>query len=408
MKKSVCIIGGGASGMTAAIAAAKAGAQVTLLEKNSRPGKKILLTGNGKCNLTNLDMDLSAYSTDSPDGLIGKVLGQFSEKDLMAFFSSLGMRLMVNRGTYVYPESEAAETVLSVLERALRDCGVHCIYEAKVCHIQKTETGFTVETEEEIYRADRVILSCGGCSYPKTGSDGAGFELAEELGIEVSPLYPALTAFVCPLKELKLISGLRAHAKVSLYIDGQLSMEDTGQIQFTDYGISGIPVFQVSTLGVKALLLYGQKVTAKINLFPDQTKEEVKQELIKQLERFPNLPVTEALTGFLHKKWIHFLDKRLRLSSWEMSEKLSAKQQESIVEEITGLTLLVKDVKGFDFCQVTGGGVATHQVDENLMVKAVPGLYITGEMLDVMGKCGGYNLQWAFSTGYIAGAHSAG
>ena len=408
MKKSVCIIGGGASGMTAAIAAAKAGAQVTLLEKNSCLGKKILLTGNGKCNLTNLDMDLSAYDTDSRNGLAGQVLGQFNEKDLMAFFSSLGMRLMINRGTYVYPESEAAETVLNVLKRALKELGVRCVYEARVCHIHKTETGFMVETEEETYGADRVILSCGGCAYPKTGSDGTGFGLAEELGIEVSPLYPALTAFVCPLKEQKQISGLRAHAKVSLYIDGQLSMEDTGQIQFTDYGISGIPVFQVSTLGAKALLLYDQKVTAKIDLFPEKTGEEVKQELAKQLERFPKLPVTEALIGFLHKKWIGFLDKRLGLSSWEMAGKLSEKQQESLVKELTELTFSVKDVKGFDFCQVTGGGVATHQVDDNLMVKAVPGLYITGEMLDVTGKCGGYNLQWAFSTGYLAGSHSAG
>lgn len=408
MKKSVCIIGGGASGMTAAIAAAKAGAQVTLLEKNPRMGKKILLTGNGKCNLTNLDMNISAYGTKDRGGLEQKVLEQFDEKDLMAFFSSLGMRLTVSRDTYVYPESEAAETVLSVLERALRDCGVHCIYEAKVCHIQKTGTGFVVETKEGSYTADRVILACGGCSYPKTGSDGAGFQLARDLGIEISPLYPALTAFVGPLKEQKQISGLRSHAKVSLYIDGKLSMEDTGQIQFTDYGISGIPVFQVSTLGAKALILYGQKVTAKIDLFPEQTKEEVTRELAKQLDRFQNLSVTEALTGFLHKKWIQFLDKRLRLSSWGMAGKIAKKQQESLVEELMGLTFLVKDVKGFDFCQVTGGGVATYQVDENLMVKAVPGLYITGEMLDVTGKCGGYNLQWAFSTGYLAGAHSAG
>lgn len=394
--------------MTAAIAAAKAGAQVTLLEKNTRMGKKLLLTGNGKCNLTNLDMDLSAYSSYGQEVLAGKVLGQFDEKDLMAFFSSLGMRFIVGRGTYVYPESEAAETVLSVLERAIKDCGVRCIYETKVCHIQKNGTGFVVETEEETYTADSVILSCGGCSYPKTGSDGAGFQLARDLGIEISPLYPALTAFVCPLKEQKLISGLRSHARVSLYIDGKLSMEDTGQIQFTDYGISGIPVFQVSTLGARALILYGQKVTAKIDLFPEQTKEEVIQELAKQLNRFQNLPVTEALIGFLHKKWIHFLDKRLRLSSWGMAGKISEKQRESLAEELTGLTFLVKDVKGFDFSQVTGGGVATHQVDENLMVKAVPGLYITGEMLDVTGKCGGYNLQWAFSTGYLAGSHSAG
>lgn len=408
MKKSVCIIGGGASGMTAAIAAAKAGAQVTLLEKNTRMGKKILLTGNGKCNLTNLNMELSAYGNPDRDSLVEKVLKQFDEKALMDFFSSLGMRFTVGKGTYVYPESEAAETVLSVLERTLKDCGVRCIYEAKVCRIQKNGTGFVVETEERAYRADRVILSCGGCSYPKTGSDGTGFQLAKDLGIEVSPLYPALTAFVCPLKEQKQISGLRAQAKVSLYIDEKLSMEDRGQVQFTDYGISGIPVFQVSTLGAKALILYGQKVMAKIDLFPEMTAEEVKLELAKQMTLFPNLPVTEALTGFLHKKWIGFLDKRLGLSSWGMAGTISEKQQEILVEELTRLTFSVKDVKGFDFCQVTGGGVATHQVDENLMVKAVPGLYITGEMLDVTGKCGGYNLQWAFSTGYLAGAHSAG
>ncbi|MCH5280187.1 MAG: aminoacetone oxidase family FAD-binding enzyme [Lachnospiraceae bacterium] len=407
MRKSVCVIGGGASGMAAAIAAAKAGALVTLLEKNPRMGKKILLTGNGKCNLTNLDMDISAYGVSDRNCLVGKILDQFDEKSLMAFFSSIGMRFTVNKGTYVYPESEAAETVLQVLERALKKYDVHCCDETKVTHIQKTAKGFLIETDKEDHIADRVILSCGGCSYPKTGSDGAGFKLAEDLGIEVLSPYPALTAFVCPTKEQKLIAGLRSHAKVSLYIEDKLSMEDTGQVQFTDYGISGIPVFQVSTLGAKALVLYGQEVTVKIDLFPEQTKEEVKMELAKQLERFHSLSLTEALVGFLHKKWIHFLDKRLGFSSWGRAGTISEKQQEMLVEELMGLTFLVKDVKGFDFCQVTGGGVATHQIDENLMVKAVPGLYITGEMLDVTGKCGGYNLQWAFSTGCLAGAHSA-
>lgn len=413
MKRSVCVAGGGASGMMAAIAAAKAGAEVTLLEKNDRMGKKLLMTGNGKCNLTNLDMNISAYYTGDEDSLVGKVLGQFNERDLIALWKELGMDVTVTRDSYVYPKTQAAATVLNVLRRALTAYGVSCKTGVTVRNIKTEKTGFCIETDKESYFADRVILSMGGKSFPKTGSDGGGFLLAEKLGFLVRPDYPALTALICPLEGQKMISGLRADGEVALFIDGKEVSKDLGQIQFTDYGISGIPVFQVSRFASSLLwnqekeLRSGHRIVAKVNLFPDMVKEDLSRQIEAQLSRFSHMTYEEAMAGLLHKKWIDFFGRRLGLFQYFRAGSIPGQVVKKLTDELMELTFPVEGVKGYDFCQVTGGGVDTSCVDEHLQAKTVPGLFLTGEILDVTGKCGGYNLQWAFSTGYIAGTYAA-
>lgn len=404
MRKSVCVVGGGASGMTAALAASRAGAKVTLLEHRERVGKKILLTGNGKCNLTNLHMNPSAYG-ETADSLVGQVLAQFDQQDLMDFLHSLGMRLTVNRESYVYPETEAAATVVNVFRRALAQNGVSCETETEIKNIGR-DNGFTIDTNRGIFRADCLILACGGKSYPKTGSDGSGYKLAEKLGVKVNRDYPALTAFVCKKDGLKAVAGLRANAKVTLYIDEKPAASDEGQVQFTDYGISGIPVFQVSILASRALL-ERKRVRAKVNLFPELTKEEVRDALRVQVGQFAKLPFEEAMTGFLHKKWIDYFGKQYELHRFQNAGSIPKQTLEMLAEELCALSFPVEQVKGYDFCQVTGGGVDLAEVDTHLQSVKIPGLYLVGEMLDAVGKCGGYNLQWAFSTGYIAGNHAA-
>lgn len=406
MKRSVCIVGGGASGIMAAIAAARAGARVTLLEHQDRIGRKILMTGNGKCNLTNLQTDVSAYGISGEDSLVGKVLEQFDQHDLMKLFDELGMRMMVTRESYVYPETEAAATVLNVLRRALEQLGVSCKTDIHIKEIKK-EKGFMVCTDKGNYQADSLILACGGKSFPKTGSDGSGFVLAKKLGLRIEKVYPALTAMICRREGLKVIGGLRTEGEVSLYIDGDFKASDRGQIQFTDYGISGIPVFQISPPASKALR-EGQDVWVKINLFPDMTETEVTLEAEKQLRRFEKLSFEDAMAGFLHKKWIDYFGKQMGFHKYGSAGEISVEKVKAFAKELTALTFPVEQVKGYDFCQVTGGGVALDQLDSHLQAVKIPGLYVAGEMLDVVGKCGGYNLQWAFSTGYIAGWHGAG
>ncbi len=406
MKKIVYVIGGGASGIMASIAAAQAGAKVILLEHGDRIGKKLLLTGNGKCNLTNLHMDASHYYTSGDQSFVETVLNTFSEEDLMDFFEKQGMRLMVNRESYVYPECEAATTVVNVLRRALQTLDVSICTDIKIKDIVYDSHKYCIETEDQSFYADRVIMACGGKSYPKTGSDGSGFALLTKLNIPVVRPYPALTALVSDKKGIKTLSGMRANAKVTLLINEKTMASDCGQVQFTDYGISGIPVFQVSTDASRELQ-EGKKVVIKINLFPDISEKEVFTAIWNQLTQFEMLPVEDALQGFVHKKWIEYLNNKFKLRRFASAKDITVDVVGDIVNELVNMEYTITAVKEYDFCQITGGGVSLDQIDERMQVKAYPGLYIVGELLDVTGECGGYNLQWAFSTGYIAGSHAA-
>ncbi len=406
MKKTVCIIGGGASGIMASIAAAQAGAKVIILDQSDRIGKKVLLTGNGKCNLTNLHMDASHYNTSGDISFVETVLNTFSEKDLMDFFEKQGMRLMVNKESYVYPESEAATTVVNVLRRTLQTLDVSIYTNIRIKDIVYDSHKYCVQTESEEFDADCVIMACGGQSYPKTGSDGSGYALLEKLNISVIPPYPALTALVSDKKGIKTLSGVRANAKVTLLINSKAVACDCGQVQFTDYGISGIPVFQVSTVASRALQA-GERVVVKVNLFPNMSEKEVFTSLWYQLTQFETLPIEDALQGFVHKKWIEYLNTKFKLRRFDSAKDITVDVVSDIVNELVNMEYVITAVKEYDFCQVTGGGVALDQVDNQMQCKAYPGLYIVGEMLDVTGECGGYNLQWAFSTGYIAGSHAA-
>lgn len=406
MKKTVCVIGGGASGIMASIAAAKAGAEVFILEHSDRIGKKILLTGNGKCNITNLNMNASCFDTSGDSSFVEHVLDAFSAKDLMGFMQENGMRLMVNRESYVYPESEAAATVVNVLRRALQTFGVSVYTGIEVKDISCTKGKYRIATNIKSFHADRLIFACGGKSFPKTGSDGSGFALLEKMQIPLVPLYPALTALISDKKGLKTISGIRANASVTLLVNHQTVVSDYGQVQFTDYGISGIPVFQVSAHAARALQK-SKRVTASVNLFPDLTLEQITAQLKKQCKQYGVCPIEDALQGFLHKKWIDYLSASFRFSCYPNANALPDHVIMQIANELTNMKYNITAVKGYDFCQVTGGGVPLRQIDCHMQSVSVPGLYIVGEMLDVTGKCGGYNLQWAFSTGYIAGNHAA-
>lgn len=406
MKKTVCVIGGGVSGIMASIAAAKAGAEVFILEHGDRIGKKILLTGNGKCNITNLNMSASCFDTSGDSSFIEHVLDTFSEKDLINFLEENGMRLMVNRESYVYPESEAASTVVNVLRRALQTFGVSVYTGIDIKDTSFTKGKYLIETSGKNYNADRLIFACGGKSFPKTGSDGSGFVLLKKLQIPVLPLYPALTALISDKKGLKTISGIRANASVTLWVDQQNMASDYGQVQFTDYGISGIPVFQISAYAAKALQK-SKCVTASVNLFPDMTKEQISTQLKQQCKQYKEFAIEDALQGFLHKKWIDYLNALFRLNRYENAKELPDHVIMQIADELTDMKYNITAVKEYDFCQVTGGGVPLHQIDCHMQSVSFPGLYIVGEMLDATGKCGGYNLQWAFSTGYIAGNHAA-
>ncbi len=401
----VCIVGAGASGIMAAIAAAEEGARVVLVEHMDRIGKKILLTGNGKCNLTNKNMTAESYHGDQ--AFVASVLQQFSTQELCIWLEKHGIKLVSKRDGYIYPVTEAAASVVKVLLRECRRLSIHIEYEFHVTDISSIRGGFQIlDDQSGELKAKKVILACGGKSFPKTGSDGSGYQLLKKTGIRQSRIYPSLTAIVSNLSDLKVISGLRTDAKIQLFCDNQMLCQEMGQVQFTDYGLSGIPVFQISRF-VPELLDKKKQLKLRVLLFPDETESE-KCERVKQLmTQYHDYALEEVLAGVYPKRWIDYFVKTWKLSKFLSVAELPKPIREKLAVQIQYLDYPVCGYKGFDFCQVCSGGAKTDHFDRNLQCMEQKGIYVVGELLDVDGLCGGYNLQWAFSTGFIAGRHAA-
>lgn len=401
MKQQVIIIGGGASGLAAGIQAARKGACVTILEHTARPGKKLLSTGNGKCNLTNLNLTLEGYRGGNPD-FIQRVLKNVDVQKTMDFFYSLGL-MLTDRNGYVYPASGQASSVLDGLRFESEHLGVKILCDCQVDAIGKD---LTLATSLGKKKGDAVILAAGSKAAPKTGSDGSGYPLAKALGHRIVTPLPALVQLKCKEKWHKEAAGVRAEALVTLWTGNQLLSEDRGEVQFTDYGLSGIPVFQVSRFAARALE-QGSEVFAALDLMPDQSPQAVKNLLEQRAREFSYRPAVEYLNGVFNKKLGSVLLKEAGIGKGTVGEipPFSIKKLAAVIK---GLKARVASVNSFDQAQVCSGGVDLSDINPDTMEsRLVPGLYFAGEILDVDGICGGYNLQWAWSTGILAGSCAA-
>lgn len=405
MGKKIAVIGGGAAGMAAAIHSARMGAQVTIYERNDRVGKKILSTGNGKCNFSNERMDADCYRGGGVS-LVDKIYGTFGVKETKEFFAGLGMRIK-DRDGYLYPASGQASTVLDVLRYELERLTVRIHTNRQVVDIVAGQDGLTVKTNEhEKEKYDAVILACGGKAAPKTGSDGQGFVLAKKLGHCIVPSVPALVALRCSEEFYKRVAGVRCDAKLTLCIDGKPVCSDRGEMQWTDYGISGIPVFQLSRDAAYALQAQ-KRVTVVIDLMPELSQEQgdstdnrfwsdrLKQQGGQTMEQF--------VTGLVNKKIGLLLLKLAGIKESEKAEDVSPTRQKELTKLFRSFIVTVKGTNSFDQAQVCAGGVDCEEVTDTLESRIVPGIYFAGEILDVDGICGGYNLQWAWSSGMMAG-----
>ena len=399
--RTVAVIGGGASGMMAAVTAASEGARVILLEHKDRIGKKILSTGNGRCNFTNIHQEPICYHSEDPL-FPWEVVERFNAQAVISFFFQLGV-YSKNRNGYIYPNSDQASAVLDAFRMELDRLKVEIRTGVECREIRPGKKGFTVLTDQEPVRADRVILCAGSKAAPTTGSDGSGYDLAKKLGHRILPVLPALTALKCEEKFFKSIAGVRANGSVSIWSGGECIAKDTGEIQLTDYGISGIPVFQVSRYASK--LLYEKKETdAVLDFMPDFTKTQTDAFLRARAKTRPDKSAEMFLIGLFHKK---LCDLWIRLSEIPRQRKAG----ELTEDEIARLTNLIKEFRvrvretnPYDKAQVCCGGVDTREVDpETLESVYVPGVYFAGEILDVDGMCGGYNLTFAWASGYVAG-----
>lgn len=412
MGRKVAVVGGGAAGMMAAVQAAYAGARVTVYERNDRVGKKILSTGNGKCNFSNEDMRAACYY-GSGAGYVDGFYKQFGVAETKTFFRELGMRIK-DRNGYLYPASEQAATVLDVLRYEMERLGIEICAGCRVTGIDgpgNPGCRLTLETETAAYKKrtyDAVILACGGRAAPKTGSDGTGLAMAKRLGHRIVPTVPALTALRCGETFWKQVAGVRCEARLMLYIDGNEVSSVQGELQLTDYGISGIPVFQFSRIAAYALQ-EGKTVTVKIDLMPDPGAADTQEAFWAQRwERQKRQSMEQFVTGTVNKKVGLLLLKLAGIRETETVCEIEGARRRKLEQLFHAFEVTVKGTNSFEQAQVCAGGVDFAEVTDRLESVRRPGLFFAGEMLDIDGICGGYNLQWAWSSGAVAGRAAAG
>lgn len=417
----VAVVGGGAAGMTAAIAAARTGARVAVLERNERPGKKILMTGNGKCNLGNRDLKPSYYYSDNM-AMAASVLERFGTDETIAFFASLGLMVRERRG-YLYPVSEQAAMVLDVLRYGLEREKVAVLPQAFAQKLTRSggdagRQGYIIKLQNgDSVRAGRVVLACGGQAAPRTGSDGSGYDLARTMGHQVIAPVPSLVQLHCGEKYCKALAGVRAEGAVRIYPDtGEWSKSSSdkvdsapeyicceeGEIQLTEYGISGIPVFQLSGQ-VNQLLAQGHRLRAELDFFPQYEEADYRQLCRQRLENLKHQTVESFFTGMLHKKIMNVCIRQAGLSLEQKADQAEKGRLWQVFFLCRRLPFTITGSHPFDSAQVCRGGVSMLEVDSQLQSRCSPGLYLAGELLNVDGRCGGYNLQWAWASGYIAG-----
>lgn len=399
----VIIIGAGASGLMAAATAASKGARVALLEHKDDIGKKILATGNGRCNFTNTDMSVNKFHGSK--ALIKNGLSQFNYSDTICFFKELGIPAYDNAG-YIYPNSRQAASVVAAFRMELMRLHVDVKTGINITDIKPADdrTGYCIQTDKGSFKSKRLIIACGLTASPKLGSDGSLFRQIEALGHHIQKPLPALCGFSCDGLNFKKITGVRCDATVASVIDGQMTEQNTGELQLADYGISGIPVFQISSLMSRALNK-GQKVEVIIDFLPAFSDDELNGYIKdRSITTTDNRSLNEMLNGLLNNKLLLELIHKSGVSPDKKGRLLTDDDCKSLTRSIKHTAVSVKKPRGAEFAQVCAGGIYTKEIDvRTLESKIHPGLYFCGELLDVDGICGGYNLQWAWTSGYIAG-----
>lgn len=402
------VIGGGASGMMAAITAANAGAQVTIIEHTARVGKKILSTGNGKCNFTNQYLSKGDYNGNHPS-FAEPALKAFDNQKAILFFEDCGMEVTCKRDGYYYPHSGQASTLLNVLRFRLEALKVRVETDCYIDNVQKKKDGkFHVSGEQKNFVFDKLILACGGNAAPATGSDGSGYRFAKAFGHRLIKPLPVLTYVRSKEPCLKELAGVRAGAGVSLYIEGMLIQTEEGEVQLNKDNVSGIPVFQLSHEAIKALDRK-KKVTVVVDFLPQTKAEQLYYKMEHNLKHlYKNIPASEVFAAVVNKKVSQAVFRRASVPFDKEMGALSQKELRRVVSLIKEFPLEVAGHPGFDAAQATMGGVDTEEINpRTMMSEKTEGLYFAGEMMDIDGRCGGYNLQWAWSSGYVAGCHSA-
>ena len=409
MEYDIIVIGGGPAGMMAAITAGKSGKKVALIEKNSKLGVKLLLTGGGRCNLTHIEEKRSFCSKFGKEGdFLLSPFSVFGVKETMDFFENNGLELK-KEGAKVYPASEKSKDVLNFLISRLKKNNVSVLISSEVKEIKMKgkEVSSIVLLNEKELRAERYIICTGGKSYPVTGSTGEGFLWAKRLGHSVDNLKPALTPIETKEEWTKTLQGISLdNVSVSLVQEGKTTSEETGELLFTHFGLSGPLILNMSrTIGD---LLEKGKVKAVIDLFPGKNFEQTDKYFQKILEKNRNKHVLKCLTDMFPEKLSSFIMNFSGVSFDKKPNYLTKEERERMVRFMKNIELTVLGLLGFDRAMATHGGISLKEIDSKTMKsKIVDNLYFAGEAISLDGPSGGYNLQLCWTTGYVAGQNAA-
>ncbi len=407
-RKSVIVIGGGASGLMAGIVAARNGAEVKIIEQMSRVGKKILATGNGRCNLTNENMIIERFHGKNTKFALGP-LADFDVEQTVQFFEELGISCKIEEGGKVYPASDQASSVLDVLRYEVEKLGIEEICEAGVKSIHPGKKGFSVVLRDgQEFKSDRVIVAAGGKASPSLGSNGSGYNLVIPHGHKLIEPFPALVQLKLNKHFLKSIKGVRLIVKASIYRDDSILRDEFGEVLFTDYGISGPAIFQLSRRAGEELQS-GRNPWVKIDMYPGKSIDEVQNMLGTRFGYNPQKPLDFSFIGLLNKRLINVVLKEAGIEDiHKPCGSTTQEERRNIASILKEWKMEVTGTQSWSEAQVTAGGIDVKDVNPKTMEsRLVSGLYFSGEILDIDGDCGGFNLQWAWSSGYLAGFHAA-
>ncbi len=397
------IIGGGASGMAAAIAAAaNPDNRVLLFERQARLGRKLQATGNGRCNLTNLHADCGGYHGDAPE-FAGPALAQFPVDETLRWFENLGLYTVAEPSGRVYPYSDQANSVVDVLRFALERENITQYLGFEVEKVRKTADGFQVIGREETLSCDRLIIACGGLAGTKLGGSLSGYTMLRGFGHRCTPLRPTLVQLKSSWQGCAQLKGVRANCAVLILHDGAIHAQSSGELQFTDYGVSGPVIFEVS----RDVCRGKGQWTCRLDFLPEMEEAALLEALLRR--KGTKLPASELLTGILHNRLGRVITGDMGIAPYVPIVQLGEEELLRVCRAVKSFELTLAEPMGMDSAQVTAGGIVTSEFDPATMEsRLVPGLYACGEVLDIDGDCGGYNLQWAWSSGRLAGTHAGG
>lgn len=397
---TVIVIGGGASGIMAALTAAEdKSRRVILIERQQRLGRKLLSTGNGRCNLTNTGASPANYHGEQPDFAL-PALAKFESRDTLRFFEGLGLLTVEEYGGRVYPLSNSANSVLDVLRFALDGAGVEQRCSCPVKSLRRDSRSFIVETDSESLRSEYVIVACGGAAGEKLGSVKDGYQLLKALGHKSTAIYPALTPLITDGDYPKALKGVRADGELRLMRGETTLAKSRGELQFTEHGVSGPAAFDIS----RAAAVSGSGLSLSMDFFADYSEAALTALLMQRRDRLPRLQSQELFTGMLHNRLGRMMVKYCGLAATAELAALSDSDVLMAATAAKGFRLPLRGTEGFQQAQVTAGGVRTEGFDrETLESRMYPGLFVCGEVLDIDGDCGGFNLQWAWASGRLAG-----